>query len=221
METLPQNWGLTVLVAGDWRRGLILVGNLEEVAEKAAKWLIERRPIRTLRDWGISFSLWPVHLTTSCCGAEFAATYAPKYDAERLGSLPFTHPRNTNMILIEGTLTRKMARVARTTWEQMPWPKFVIAMGACAFTGGLFYNSYNVVMVQDILPVDYFVPGCPPPPDAVAHAILKLQRKVRSGEWKPRDIEDRTKLEELMKPVYKKAEEHIAIYSEIKKKIEI
>ncbi len=209
------------MVTSDWRRGLILVGNLEEVAEKAAKWLIERRPIRTIRDWGISFSLWPVHLTTSCCGAEFAATYAPKYDAERLGSLPFTHPRNTNMILIEGTLTRKMARVARTTWEQMPWPKFVIAMGACAFTGGLFYNSYNIVMVQDILPVDYFVPGCPPPPDAVAHAILKLQKKVRSGEWKPRDIEDKTKLEELMSPIYKKAEEHIAVYNKIKEKIEV
>ena len=190
----------------DWRRGLILVGNLEEAARKAAKWLVERTPIRSLRDWATSFSLWPVHLTTSCCGAEFAALYDPKYDAERLGSLPFTHPRNTNMILIEGTLTRKMARVARVTWEQMPWPKFVVAMGACAFTGGIFYNSYNVVMVQDILPVDYYVPGCPPPPDAVARAIIRLQEKVRRGKWRPRDVEDKKKLEELMAPVYQAGE---------------
>jgi len=196
------------MVHGDWRRGLILVGSLEEAAERAARWLVEKTPIRTLRDWATSFSLWPVHLTTSCCGAEFAALYAPKYDAERLGSLPFTHPRNTNLMLIEGTLTRKMARIARVTWEQMPWPKFVIAMGACAFTGGLFYNSYNIVLVQDVLPVDYYVPGCPPPPEAVADALIKLQKKVREGKWRPRDVEDRGKLEELMQPVYTKAERY-------------
>ena len=191
-----------------WRRGLILVGNLEEAAERAARWLVEKTPIRTLRDWATSFSLWPVHLTTSCCGAEFAALYAPKYDAERLGSLPFTHARNTNLMLIEGTLTRKMARVARVTWEQMPWPKFVIAMGACAFTGGLFYNSYNIVLVQDVLPVDYYVPGCPPPPEAIADALIKLQRRVREGRWRPRDVEDKRKLEELMQPVYREAERY-------------
>ena len=110
--------------------------------------------------------------------------------------------------MIEGTLTRKMARIARVTWEQMPWPKFVIAMGACAFTGGLFYNSYNIVLVQDVLPVDYYVPGCPPPPEAVADALIKLQKKVREGKWRPRDVEDRGKLEELMQPVYTKAERY-------------
>jgi len=205
---------------GDWRRGLILVGNLDEAAERAARWLVEKTPIRTLRDWATSFSLWPVHLTTSCCGAEFAALYAPKYDAERLGSLPFTHARNTNLVLIEGTLTRKMARVARVTWEQMPWPKFVIAMGACAFTGGLFYNSYNVVMVQDVLPVDYYVPGCPPPPEAVADALIKLQRKVREGRWRPRDVEDKRKLEELMQPLYREAESYQRAVAEWRRRVE-
>ena len=205
---------------GDWRRGLILVGNLDEAAKRAARWLVEKTPIRTLRDWATSFSLWPVHLTTSCCGAEFAALYAPKYDAERLGSLPFTHARNTNLVLIEGTLTRKMARVARVTWEQMPWPKFVIAMGACAFTGGLFYNSYNVVMVQDVLPVDYYVPGCPPPPEAVADALIKLQRKVREGRWRPRDVEDKRKLEELMQPLYREAESYQRAVAEWRRRVE-
>ncbi|KSW12077.1 NADH-quinone oxidoreductase subunit B [Pyrodictium occultum] len=198
----------------DWRRGLILVGNLEEAAEKAARWLVEKTPIKTLRDWATSFSLWPVHLTTSCCGAEFAALYAPKYDAERLGSLPFTHARNTNLVIIEGTLTRKMARVARITWEQMPWPKFVIAMGACALTGGLFYNSYNVVLAHEVLPVDYYVPGCPPPPEAVAHALVKLQQKVRQGKWRPRDVEDKSKLKELMEPMYRRAEEYQRVVAE-------
>ncbi len=193
-------------------RGVMLVGRLDEVAEKAAKWLLNQKPIRSLRDWAISFSLWPVHLTTSCCGAEFAAAYAPKYDLERTGSLPFTHPRNTNLILIEGTLTKKMARAARAVWEQMPWPKFVMAMGACAFTGGIFYNSYNVVMVQKILPVEVFIPGCPPRPDAVATAILKLQRKVREGKWTMRDVEDKKFVEELMKPVYAEAEKFAREY---------
>ncbi len=187
-------------------RGVVFLGRLEESARKALQWLLERKPIRTIRDWAISFSLWPVHLTTSCCGAEFAAAYAPKYDLERTGSLAFTHARNTNLMLIEGTLTRKMARAARVIWEQMPWPKFVIAMGACAFTGGIFYNSYNIVLIQKVLPVDVYIPGCPPRPDAVARAILMLQEKVRRGEWKPRDVEDKSFLEELMKPVYEDAE---------------
>nr|WP_048061637.1 NADH-quinone oxidoreductase subunit NuoB [Hyperthermus butylicus] len=193
------------------RKGFMLVGRLEEAAAKAMKWLLERKPIKSLLDWGISFSLWPVHLTTSCCGAEFAAVYDPKYDSERLGSLPFTHPRNTNVLLVEGTLTRKMARAARLVWEQMPWPKFVIAMGACAITGGIFYNSYNIVRVNQILPVDYYVPGCPPTPEAVANALIKLQEKVRKGEWKPRDIEDKKFLEELMAPHYEKARRHLEL----------
>ncbi len=185
--------------------GIALLGRLEEAARRAARWLVERKPIRTLRDWAIAFSLWPVHLTTSCCGAEFAAAYAPKYDLERMGSLAFTHARNTNLMIIEGTLTRKMARAARIIWEQMPWPKFVIAMGACAFSGGVFYNSYNIVLVQKVLPVDVFVPGCPPRPDAVARAILMLQEKVKRGEWAPRDVEDKGFVEELMGPVYREA----------------
>jgi NADH-quinone oxidoreductase subunit B len=163
--------------------GFVLVGNLETSARRAAQWLIERKPIRTLRDWAITFSLWPVHFTTSCCGAEFAATSAPRFDAERFGFLPFNSPRQTNLMVIEGTLTKKMGEAAKIVYDQMPWPKFVIAMGACALDGGLFYNSYNIVRPRDILPVTHFIPGCPPRPEAVARAIIMLQRRVRSGEW--------------------------------------
>jgi NADH-quinone oxidoreductase subunit B len=131
-----------------------------------------------------------------------------------MGSLAFTHARNTNLILVEGTLTRKMARAARIIWEQMPWPKFVIAMGACAFSGGIFYNSYNIVLVQKILPVDVYVPGCPPRPEAIARAILMLQEKVRKGLWRPRDVEDKAFVEELMRPVYSEVRRFLEAISE-------
>ena len=85
--------------------GSMWIGDLERTARKAARWLVERTPIRSLRDWGIAFSLWPVHFTTACCGAEFAATSAPRFDAERFGFLPFTGPRQCNLMVIEGTLT--------------------------------------------------------------------------------------------------------------------
>jgi len=158
------------------------IGDLERTARKAARWLVERTPIRSLRDWGIAFSLWPVHFTTACCGAEFAATSAPRFDAERFGFLPFTGPRQCNLMVIEGTLTRKMADAAIWVYEQMPEPKFVIAMGACALDGGIFWNSYNIVRPKDILPVEVFIPGCPPRPEAVARAVIELQKRIRRGE---------------------------------------
>lgn len=162
--------------------GTILLGDLETTARKAARWLVEKTPIRSLRDWGISFSLWPVHFTTACCGAEFAAASAPRFDAERFGFLPFVGPRQCNLMLIEGTLTKKMAEAAIWVYEQMPEPKFVMAMGACAIDGGIFWNSYNIVRPKDILPVEVFIPGCPPRPEAVARAVIILQRRIRRGE---------------------------------------
>ncbi len=162
--------------------GVTLIGNLEESAKRAAQWLVKKTPIRNLRDWGIAFSLWPVHFTTACCGAEFAATSAPRFDVERFGFLPFVAPRQTNLMLIEGTLTRKMAKAAVWVYEQMPEPKFVIAMGACAIDGGIFWNSYNIVRPKDILPVEIFIPGCPPRPEAVARSIIMLQKRIREGE---------------------------------------
>jgi len=188
--------------------GRVLVGLLEEAARRAARLLADSRLLREVRDWATAFSLWPVHLTTSCCGAEFAAAYGPRYDLERMGSLPFTSPRNTNLMIVEGTLTIKMARAARIVWEQMPEPRFVIAIGACAFTGGVFYNSYNIVRVQDVLPVDVYVPGCPPRPEAIARAILVLQEKIRRHEYRRGvDVEDKSRLRELMEPVYREAEQ--------------
>lgn len=145
-------------------------------------WFVGKPPIRELRRWGIKYSLWPPHFTTACCGAEIAAVSGPRFDAERTGFLPFTGPRQTNVLLIEGTLTRKMARAAKIVYEQMPEPKFVIAMGSCAIDGGIFWNSYNIVRAHEILPVDVHIPGCPPRPEAVIRAIVMLQEKITKGE---------------------------------------
>jgi len=161
---------------------LVLVGNLNEAAKKAAQWLINRTPIRSIIDWGISFALWPPHLTTSCCGTEFGAFAAARFDAERYGMLPFSSARQTNLLILEGTLTRKMGRAAKIVYDQMPEPKYVISLGACILDGGIFWNSYNTVLPEDLgIPVDLYVPGCPIRPEAIARAILMLQRKIRNS----------------------------------------
>ena len=159
--------------------GLIFLGNLDEVAKKALDYLKKSEFIKKTVSWGVDFSLWPVHLMTSCCGAEFAAAASPRFDLERLGFLPFGGPRQTNLIVVEGTTTIKMARVVRRVYEQMPSPKWVIAMGACAMDGGIFFNSYNTIVAREYLPVDAYVPGCPPRPEALARAVLLIQEKVK------------------------------------------
>jgi len=162
--------------------GKAYVGNLEVSAKRAREVLLGKIKLGKLVDWGTAFSLWPVHLMTSCCGCELAATWSPRFDAERYGALPWLSPRQTNLIVVEGTVTKKMACALRITWEQMPYPKFAIAMGACALDGGLFYNSYNIVRPWEVIPIDVYIPGCPPRPEALARAIVELQRLVRRGE---------------------------------------
>ncbi len=141
-------------------------------------------PLAPIKKWGTKWSLWPVHLVTACCGVELAHAYACGYDAERIGSLNYGICRQTNVIIVEGAITRKMAKVLRITWEQMPNPKFVIVMGACGLKGGLFWNSYHMVKPSEVVPVDFFVPGCPPTPEALIRAIVQLQDKIMSGEAK-------------------------------------
>ncbi|MEB3759855.1 MAG: NADH-quinone oxidoreductase subunit NuoB [Desulfurococcales archaeon] len=170
--------------------GKVYVGNINVSARKARKLLMSDLKLGKLVDWGTAFSLWPIHLTTSCCGCEFAAAWSPRYDNEQHGALPWIGPRQTNMIIIEGTVTKKMACAVRIVWEQMPQPKFAIAMGACALDGGIFYNSYNIVRPWQIVPVDVYIPGCPPRPESVAKSIIMLQKKIREKQVASKFVEE-------------------------------
>lgn len=133
----------------------------------------------SLINWGRKNSLWPMPLGLSCCGIELMAMIGPKFDISRFGAEAARFsPRQCDLLIVAGTLTWKMASAARTIYDQMPDPKWVIAMGVCSSSGGM-YDSYAVVQgVDSILPVDVYVPGCPPRPDAVIDAILKLQKRI-------------------------------------------
>jgi len=142
------------------------------------------RLIRYLVNWGRMASLFPVHVTTACCSVEFAATHSSRYDPERFGWLPATGSlRQSDVVVVEGTVTSKMAQRLRLIYDQMPDPKWVIAMGACAISGGLYAkDSYNVIQgIDDILPVDVYVPGCPPRPETFFEGILLLREKILYG----------------------------------------
>ena len=132
-------------------------------------------------DWGRSNSLWPLTFATSCCGIEFMAVCAARYDIARFGfEVTRNSPRQADVVLVSGTITNKMAPVLRRLYDQMADPKYVVAIGGCAVSGGPFKKSYHVVRgVDTVLPVDVYVPGCPPRPEAVLYGMMQLQRKVK------------------------------------------
>jgi len=140
-------------------------------------------------NWGRRNSLWPLTFATSCCGIEMMATGAPRHDFARFGMEVYrASPRQADLIVIAGTINNKMAPVLKLLYEQMSEPKYVLAMGACAVSGGPFFlNSYCVVKGADnIIPVDVYVPGCPPRPDALLYGMLQLQRKINTETMKSR-----------------------------------
>ena len=134
-----------------------------------------------LINWGRSNSLWPLTFATSCCGIEFMAVGAARYDFARFGfEVARASPRQADMIMVAGTITHKMAPVLKRLYDQMADPKYVIAVGGCAISGGPFKKSYHVLNgVDKILPVDVYIPGCRPRPEAFYYGMMQLQRKVK------------------------------------------
>ncbi len=147
-----------------------------------------------LHNWARLSSLWPLLYGTACCFIEFAALIGSRFDFDRFGLVPRSSPRQADLIIVAGTVTMKMAPALVRLYEQMPEPKYVIAMGACTITGGMFSADSTTAVrgVDKLIPVDLYLPGCPPRPEAIFDAVIKLRKKVANESILERNKAEQT-----------------------------
>ena len=147
-----------------------------------------------IHNWARLSSLWPLLYGTACCFIEFAALIGSRFDFDRFGLVPRSSPRQADLLIVAGTVTMKMAPALVRLYEQMPEPKYVIAMGACTITGGMFSADSTTAVrgVDKLIPVDLYLPGCPPRPEAIFDAVIKLRKKVGNESISERSQMDQT-----------------------------
>lgn len=140
--------------------------------------------IDAVLNWGRGWSVWYLLFATACCGIELMQFGGPRTDADRIGSVFRSTPRQSDLMIIAGTITYKMAPRVKLLYEQMAEPKYVLAMGACSTCGGPFWNSYSVLRgVDKIIPVDYYISGCPPRPEALLQGVIEIQKKIKKQSY--------------------------------------
>ena len=156
-----------------------LLSVTEELSDKG--FVVAR--LDKLVNWARTGSLWPMTFGLACCAVEMMHAYMSRYDLDRFGVVPRGSPRQSDVMIVAGTLCNKMAPALRKVYDQMAEPRWVISMGSCANGGGYYHYSYSVVRGCDrIVPVDIYVPGCPPTAEALVYGILQLQKKIRRTE---------------------------------------
>ena len=176
-------------VASVRKRGLMpLINQLPET--------VFTTKVDDLLNWGRASSQWYMLFGLACCAIELMQTGGPRADLDRFGAVPRATPRQSDLMIVAGTLTYKMAKRTKLLYDQMPDPKYVISMGSCANCGGLFQLAYSVCKgVDKIIPVDVYVPGCPPRPEALTEGLLRIQDKIMHERWLVKN--ERVKNQEL------------------------